>query len=150
MFLRLTWRLPRVPATASIARRSLDSALQALGITAECRADLALALSEACANAIEHARLGADYSVTVTADEELCVVEVADCGIGMTDGHVPAQAGAPGSSRGRGIMLIRACTDSLDLAAVEPNGLAVRFSKRLVWEPGAQDFFLVTAASGGT
>ena len=150
MFLRLTWRLPRVPATASIPRRALDSALQALGITADCRADLALALSEACANAIEHARLGADYCVTVTADPELCMVEVADCGIGIAGGQVDTQAAAPGSTRGRGIMLIRACTDSLDLAAVEPHGLAVRFSKRLVWEPGAQDSFLLSAAGGGT
>jgi serine/threonine-protein kinase RsbW len=148
MFMRLTWRLPRVPATASTARRAVDSALQALGIAADCRADLTLALSEACANAIEHARLGADYCVTVTADLELCMVEVADCGVGIADRRVLFQAVAPASTRGRGIMLIRACTDSLDLAAVEPHGLAVRFSKRLVWEPGAQDSFLMPAAGG--
>jgi hypothetical protein len=61
---------------------------------------------------------------------------------------VLSRAVAPASARGRGIMLIRACTDSLDLAAVEPHGLAVRFSKRLVRERGARDSFLVPAHSG--
>ncbi|MEU8615886.1 ATP-binding protein [Actinoplanes sp. NPDC048791] len=130
------------------ARRALDSALQALGVAADCRADLTLALSEACANAIEHARLGADYCVTVTADPELCVVEVADCGIGIADGHMLLQPVAPAATRGRGIMLIRACTDSLHLTAVEPHGLTVRFSKRLVWEPGARDLLLLPVAGG--
>ena len=147
MFLQLTWRLPRVAATVSMPRRALDSVLKSLGVTAECRGDLMLALNEACANAVEHARHGGEYRVTITADPHRCAVEIVDCGVGMIDERrFRRDVVPPASLRGRGIAIIRACTDSLDLTAVDPHGLAVRFSKRLVWEPGARDRLLAPAA----
>jgi serine/threonine-protein kinase RsbW len=147
MFLQLTWRLPRVAATVSMPRRALDSALKALGVTAECRGDLGLALNEACANAVEHASLGADYRVTITADPQRCAIEIVDCGVGLADQRqFRREAGPPAAPRGRGMAIIQACTDSLDLTPVRPHGLAVRFSKRLVWEPGARDLLQVPAA----
>jgi serine/threonine-protein kinase RsbW len=146
MFLHLTWRLPRVAATVSMPRRALDSALKALGVTAECRGDLMLALNEACANAVEHARVGADYRVTITADAHRCAIEIVDCGVGLADAGPDRRDVPPASLRGRGMAIIRACTDSLDLAPVQPHGLAVRFSKRLVWEPGARARLLAPAA----
>lgn len=68
MILQLSWRLPRTAATVSMLRRVLTSALRALGITEECRYDLVLALTEACSNAVQHARIGPDYRVVIAAD----------------------------------------------------------------------------------
>jgi serine/threonine-protein kinase RsbW len=136
-----------VAATVSMPRRALDTALTSLGVTAECRGDLLLALNEACSNAVEHAGSGAEYGVTITADRQRCAVEIVDCGIGIADDReFRRDVVPPASFRGRGMTIIRACTDSLDLAPVDPHGLAVRFSKRLVWEPGARDRLLVPAA----
>jgi serine/threonine-protein kinase RsbW len=136
VLLHLTWRLPRVAATVSTPRRELEDTLTALGVTADCRDDLMLALSEACANAVEHAGLGAEYQVTVTADRHGCVAEIADCGVGLAP-VVPDRPGATALPvRGRGMAIIRACTDWLELDPVEPHGLAVRFGKRLTWEAG--------------
>jgi serine/threonine-protein kinase RsbW len=138
MLLRLRWQLPRLPATVAMARHVLDSALKSIGVTAGCRSELVLALSEACSNAVEHARLGAGYCVSLVADPYRCTVEVTDSGIGLGDGHrVPETAPGSVAGRGRGIGIIRACTDWLELEPIEPHGLAVRFGKRLTCEPGA-------------
>ena len=132
--------------TVQMPRRALDCALALLGVTADCRYDLALALSEACANAIEHAGLGPEYCVTATADGHRCVVEITDHGIGIAEpGHLLHAVGTA-SVRGRGMAIIRACTDSLDLGAGEPDGLSLRFSKRLEWEPGARELLRAAAA----
>ncbi|MFI7543653.1 ATP-binding protein [Actinoplanes sp. NPDC049599] len=144
--LHLTWRLPRIANTVSTPRRALQSALTALGVTADCVADLVLALTEACANAVEHAHLAAEYHVTITADRHRCAVEIVDCGVGIADpARVRPSSVAPAAHRGRGIMIMQACTDSLDLAPVDPHGLAVRFTKRLAWEPGSPDRLLAPA-----
>jgi serine/threonine-protein kinase RsbW len=138
MLLQLRWQLPRLPATVGMARHVLDCALKALGVTAECRSELVLALSEACSNAVEHACLGAGYCLSLTADQHRCTVEITDAGIGLGDGHRDREtAPGPVADRGRGIGIIRACTDWLELDPVEPHGLAVRFGKQLSWETGA-------------
>ena len=51
--LRLALRLPRDDTGAvTVTRQVLDAALAAMGVTNECRGDIALALTEACANAV--------------------------------------------------------------------------------------------------
>jgi serine/threonine-protein kinase RsbW len=86
-------------------------------------------LSEACSNAVEHAQLGQGYAVVVTVGRTRCVVEVADTGVGM---DVPRPAGPPvrvSAKRGRGLLLIRALTDGLQMHRVDPHGLAVKMIK---------------------
>ena len=122
--------------TVATPRRELDDTLSALGVTADCRDDLALALSEACANAVEHAGLGDDYRVTVTADRHGCVVEIADCGVGLAAAGPDGPGVTALPARGRGMKIMQACTDWLELHPVAPHGLAVRFGKRLTWEAG--------------
>jgi serine/threonine-protein kinase RsbW len=134
VFVELTLRLPRTVVTVTAARRVLDHILRTLGVTEDCRYDLSLALTEACANAVEHAGAGADYCVTVKADRTRCTVEIVDSGKGMVNAHPPP---APATAhRGRGMAIIRACSDSLSVDHVLPHGVAVRFSKRLALETG--------------
>ena len=131
---RLALRLPREDTGAvTVTRRVLDAALAALGVTNDCRSDIALALTEACANAVAHARSGNNYRVTASTHANLCVVEVADTGIGLDLDLIPAEPPAPTARGGRGLHLIRACTDGMELRPGRPHGLTVRMVKVLAW-----------------
>ncbi|MGX6608523.1 ATP-binding protein [Micromonosporaceae bacterium Da 78-11] len=145
MLLQLSWRLPRTPPSVAMLRRVLDHTLDAAGVADDCRYDITLALTEACTNAVEHARTGDDYQVTLTADGERCSVEVVDSGVGLRADHERPPTTVT-ALRGRGLKIIRACTDSMGVDVLEPHGLAVRFSKKLVWKPGVGEAFLTSAA----
>jgi serine/threonine-protein kinase RsbW len=134
-------RLPRQGASVATARRTVENALAGIGVGQECRDDIVLALSEACSNAVEHAQLGQGYAVVVTVGRTRCVVEVADTGVGM---DVPRPAGPPvrvSAKRGRGLLLIRALTDGLQMHRVDPHGLAVKMIKTLTWVRGASSMW---------
>jgi serine/threonine-protein kinase RsbW len=139
MLLRLALSLPRDAATVSVSRRILNSALAAIGVEETCRADICLALAEACANVIMHARAGAAYDVIVSTQADDCVIEVVDTGVGS----VPAPEDFPvmlpdqDAESGRGLMIIRAMTDAAHLAVSPAGGLAIRMVKRLVWRADA-------------
>jgi serine/threonine-protein kinase RsbW len=138
-------RLRRQAASVTTARRRLDSALAGIGVTEECRDDLALALTEACSNAVEHAQIGHEYDVVVTVGRTLCIVEVVDTGVGMDVGRLNGHPVTLTATRGRGLRLIRAVTDGLEMRRVDPHGLALRMSKSLTW---ARDAPLMRAGIG--
>jgi len=126
-------RLPRQAASVTTARHTLEHALAGIGVSQQCRDDIALALSEACSNAVEHARMGQAYDVVVTVGRTRCIVDVVDTGVGMDlppkDGP-QVQMAVP---RGRGLLLIRAVTDGLEMRRVDPHGLAISMIKTLTW-----------------
>src|SRR4051812_11406481 len=107
MEIRLTLSLPRDRSTVPLTRRVLDAALGVFSVTRDCRDDIGLAVGEACANAVQHADLGADYQVTVTIHEDRCVIDVVDEGVGM-DAVDAGQAEAAGldAESGRGLRII--------------------------------------------
>lgn len=76
----LEMTLPRNAESAPLVRHTLDASLRGLGVASEIRADIALALGEACANVIQHAANGMDYEVRARMDGARCVVEVIDGG----------------------------------------------------------------------
>jgi serine/threonine-protein kinase RsbW len=61
---RLALRLPRDASTVPLVRRMLAQALTTLGVADECRDDIGLILTEACANVVEHAWDADDYEVS--------------------------------------------------------------------------------------
>lgn len=63
MELKMVLFLPRDSLSVPVSRQVLDSCLATLGVTPDTRADIALALSEACANVIEHAGPGEEDEV---------------------------------------------------------------------------------------
>lgn len=135
MRLELAWCLPRQAATVAMVRRLLDTALTLMDISVDCRADLALALTEACANAVQHAHGASDYQVLVNAGPDRCVVDVIDTGVGLDHQRVIGSGiggdRASPSPTGRGLRLIRACTDTVETHPVHPRGLHIRMSKDL-------------------
>ncbi|MFB4305332.1 ATP-binding protein [Actinomadura sp. GTD37] len=76
----LEMTLPRNAESAPLVRHTLDASLRGLGVGSEIRADIALALGEACANVIQHAEAGMEYEVRARMDGARCVVEVIDGG----------------------------------------------------------------------
>jgi serine/threonine-protein kinase RsbW len=148
--------LPRDVASVPVTRQVLDSCLERLGVMPDTRADIALALSEACANVIRHAGPGEEYEVIATTRDGRCVIEVVDNGDrdgvrlpasdqaaiseqamsehGMPE-HGMSEHGMP--EHGRGLKIIDAVTDELSLTGSGPAGTTVRFEKVLNWIPGA-------------
>jgi serine/threonine-protein kinase RsbW len=124
-------RLARQAASVRVARHTLDDALAGIGVGEQCRADIALALSEACSNAVQHAQRGQEYDIIVTVGRTRCIVEVVDTGIGMDERRPD---GPPVSAeRGRGLVLMRAVTDRLEMRRLNPHGFAVCMIKTLTW-----------------
>ena len=138
--------LPRDVASVPVTRQVLDSCLERLGVMPETRADIALALSEACANVIRHAGPGEEYEVIATTRHGRCVIEVVDNGrygarlVDEDKTPVMSEHGAPESGtseHGRGLKIIDAVTDELSLTGSGTAGTTVRFEKVLDWVPGA-------------
>ncbi|MCZ9350257.1 ATP-binding protein [Streptomyces mutabilis] len=137
--------LRREAASVPLARRLLIGTMETAGVDPDISFDLSVALSEACANAVEH---GGDdepggpseaYRVTAYLDGERCRIEVADTGPGFA---ASAPGGAGGTARrvsadaehGRGLCLIRELADHVHVGS-EPGraGAVVSFDKILKW-----------------
>lgn len=114
----------------------MDCALDAIGVTDGCRNDVSLAISEVCANVVQHAHDSVDYTVTVTATANRCTIDVCDSGTGLAP--PPASAGprvGPTSENGRGLAIVRAVMDAVQVVA-GPSGVAIHMVKRLIFGNG--------------
>ncbi|MFE3700856.1 SpoIIE family protein phosphatase, partial [Nocardia tengchongensis] len=109
-----------VPADArelSQLRRALRSWLAAAAVPHDLAVDLVSAANEACSNSIEHAYLGGEPGrVQLAADSgvDCLTIEVSDTGVWRP---LPADPG----NRGRGIAMMRALTDQLDIDKCGPG-----------------------------
>ncbi|GAA3299887.1 ATP-binding protein [Dactylosporangium vinaceum] len=130
MEVRLSLSLPRDTTTVPLTRRVLDAALAVFSVTKDCRDDIGLAVGEACANAVQHADSGADYEVTVTIHEDRCIIDVVDDGVGV-DASVVPQDVDPDAESGRGLKIIHALADMVELRRRQPRGMALRIVKLL-------------------
>ncbi len=129
--------LPRDAASVPVSRQVLTGCLETLGVTADTRLDIALALSEACANVIRHAGPGDEYEVLVRVTGGRCIIEVVNAGNGQPV-LAPGRAIAPlDAEHGRGLKIMDAVVDELSLSGNGREGTTVHFEKALVWEPGA-------------
>jgi len=147
--------MPRDAASVPVSRQVLDSCLETLGVTLDTRTDIALALGEACANVVQHAGPGVEYEVLATAKEGRCVIEVVST-VNRDQAPVPAGASLPSLSsepvpgtaeHGRGLKIIDAVTDNLQLTGDDRDGTTLRFEKALSWVPGAAGEHLFSAQS---
>ena len=135
--------LPRDTVSVPISRQVLDSCLETLGVTADTRTDIALALSEACANAVQHAGAEQEYEVMARATDGRCVIEVANAGDGAVAVAPPSAPVPLTAERGRGLRIIDAVTDNLWLTGNGRAGTTVHFEKELDWVPGAPGEHLI-------
>ncbi|MFS4096839.1 ATP-binding protein [Streptomyces sp. AF1A] len=140
--------LRRDAASVPLARRLLIGTMETAGVDPEISYDLSVALSEACANAVEHGGGAMDgglseaYRVTAYLDGEKCRIEVADSGPGLSRTQEPRPA-RPDAEHGRGLCLIRELADHVHIGAKPGRGgTVVSFDKILKW---TKDPSLLTA-----
>jgi serine/threonine-protein kinase RsbW len=169
MEIQMALYLPRDAVSVPVSRQVLDSCLETLGVTPDTRADIALALSEACANVIQHAGPGEEYEVRVSTRNCQCAIEVVNTGsldrelspAGISAGTIQEGRG-PGRERpdgvtvvdeplsaiaehGRGLKIIDAVADNMQLTGDERQGTTLHFEKTLEWLPGAAGQHLFNA-----
>jgi serine/threonine-protein kinase RsbW len=115
-----------------LARLALGGIARDVSVSDELLADLKLAVTEACGNAVLHAYPEGPGEVTVVYDfdGETLVMIVEDQGIGSADaGDALGPANADG---GMGMPLIRTIVDELAVGpGADGRGTVVRMSKRL-------------------
>ncbi|MEU0392418.1 ATP-binding protein [Streptomyces sp. NPDC006208] len=145
--------LRREAASVPLARRLLLGTMETAGVDPDISYDLSVALSEACANAVEH---GGDlhsggasqaYRVTAYLDGEKCRIEVADSGPGFPapgPGSAVRRGAVPGAAipavtaeSGRGLCLIEQLADHVQVRNRPGHGAVVCFDKILKWREGA-------------
>jgi serine/threonine-protein kinase RsbW len=150
--IQMAFHLPRDAVSVPVGRQVLDSCLETLGVAADTRADIALALSEACANVIQHAGPGDEYEVQVRARDRRCTIEVVNAGNGEPAPGafaVPDEPAAMTAEHGRGLKIIEAVVDNLQLTGNGRQGTTVHFEKTLEWVPGAAGRHLFSADAEG-
>jgi len=128
-------RIPRRAELVRVARMAACAIASQMGFTIDIIKDIELAVGEACANAVEHVRVGDDgpdeIIIRFTLGQDELVVEVMDRGQGFD----PEQAGKgeaddsdePG---GLGLFVIRALMDELRVDCDPATGTCVRMVKR--------------------
>ncbi|RBY97934.1 ATP-binding protein [Blastococcus sp. TF02-8] len=120
-------------------RGLLRQALEHLGVAEVRIEEIVLALTEACANVIDHAGEHEEYQVDVAITDELCVISVLDDGQGFEfdpDSH--ASSRSPLEDHGRGLILMQALVDRLQFVKAEDGRHRVTLEKRLSSEAQSQ------------
>jgi serine/threonine-protein kinase RsbW len=166
MEIKMVLYLPRDAASVPVSRQVLDGCLETLGVTADTRTDIALALTESCANVIQHADPADEYEVQAKASKGRCVIEVvntahrdaASSGPGASPGANRDDGGddqpfmpptgpvSPTAEHGRGLQIIDAVVDNVWLSRNSSDGTTVHFEKELDWVPGAAGEQLFSAS----
>ncbi|GHF04190.1 ATP-binding protein [Streptomyces griseoluteus] len=141
--------LRRDAASVPLARRLLIGTMETAGVDPDVSYDISVALTEACANAVEHggtARGGHTeaYRVTAYLDGEKCRIEVADSGPGVPSAPAPdIRMARVDAEDGRGLCLIRELADHVHIGARPGRtGTVISFDKILKWK---KDPSLLTA-----
>ena len=135
--------LRREAASVPLARRLLLGTMESAGVDPDISYDLYVALTEACANAVEH---GGDtvrgtgceaYRVTAYLDGVQCRSDVADAGPGFPAGNARTLLRPAGedAEHGRGLCLIQELADHVHIGNKPGRGGAVvSFDKILKWK----------------
>ncbi|MFF1393212.1 ATP-binding protein [Streptomyces sp. NPDC058287] len=143
-----TLHLRREAASVPLARRLLIDTMETAGVDPDISYDLSVALTEACANAVEH---GGDpdpddpagaYRVTAYLEGETCRIEVADSGPGFPAlrgrGTTLLKPAPEYAEHGRGLCLIQELADHVHFVNRPGRGGAVvSFDKVLKWRENA-------------
>ncbi len=133
MLVKMQLSLPTEARYVGMMRNVAQCVLEDLGVPEEASADVQLAVTEACANAVRHSDVG-EYSVHLAVGEQGCEVEVVDEGSGFE----PADITERGTEfeNGRGLWLMQALVDDLQFVRGS-DGTHVRLIKQ--WDEIALD-----------
>jgi anti-sigma regulatory factor (Ser/Thr protein kinase) len=122
------WRYPAEADRLAPARHAFGTWLEERGVPEESRADLVLAFSEACSNAVRHAYVDGEGTISVHLryDDGLLTINVSDTGR-WTEPD-------PRSDGGRGLEMIRLLLDDVHVHGT-PYGTTVVMAKNIELAP---------------
>jgi serine/threonine-protein kinase RsbW len=129
-------RLPTDAQSVPLMRGLLRQALEHLEVAESGIEEIQLALTEACANVVDHAGEHEEYQVDVAISDELCRISVLDEGPGFEfdeASHISERE--PLEGRGRGLILMRALVDRLQFVQAEDGRHRVTLEKQLSTQP---------------
>ncbi|HEU5356001.1 MAG TPA: ATP-binding protein [Actinocrinis sp.] len=141
-----TLLLPREAESVGKARRMLRDTATLAGMDPDVSFDLGVALTEACANVIEHAGQAEGYWVAAGISDERCWIDVIDNGIGFAPRRLTEHTATAKGKRnariaavniadtpegGRGLMLIEALCDRVDIRNHPARGAMIHFERDL-------------------
>lgn len=115
-----------------LVRGLLRQALEHLAVPQTVIDEIVLALTEACANVVDHAHDQDAYQVDVSIDDELCRISVLDQGEGFDPASVQLDGQPTDAERGRGLVLMNALVDRLQFVQDDDGHHRVTFEKLLV------------------
>ena len=126
-------RMSALAENVGLARLALSGVAAVAGLPPDDVADLKLAVSEACTNAVLHAypdgRGDGEIVVRFTVADDVVTIEVADTGIGFDPAEVTTTPSRHESESQMGLAIARSVTDELEIES-GPSGTRVTFSKR--------------------
>lgn len=144
--MRLTYglRLPTDSRHVPVVRRLCTATLTELGVTPDAVDEVGLAVSEACANVVQHAGTEEDFEVRVDVTSGTCRIEVVDHGVGVAAAsgggrRLDGRGDEPGDgppTHGRGFALMALLVDQLDFT-LDEGGTTVVLTKQLALLPGS-------------
>ncbi|WP_344586221.1 ATP-binding protein [Actinomadura vinacea] len=136
--MKFSLALPREALSIPVIRRVLGDALRGLGVAEDCVADILVAASEACTNALQHAPATGDFELAGRVDDDICVLKITDWGRGLRKAPPPA-ASEPAdlAESGRGLRIMRALVDDFSIDSAPERGTVVQLRKRLTWRDEA-------------
>ena len=128
----LSLQLPRDLLSVPVTRHLVRAAMQEVGVIAEDAESVELAVTEACANVIDHSGPGDAYDVAVTVGPSACHIRVVDIGRGF-DHHAlsPPDMADLDAEHGRGVALMHALVDQVRFESEPEHGTVVHLVKWL-------------------
>ena len=133
----LRLRVPPDPQLTRYVREQVIAFVSAMEIAPTDLGDFLTALGEALANAMEHSRACEPIEVSVRlAGTDHLIASVVDRGVGFEPAETAATPELPDAlaERGRGLSIMRSCTDIFSVRSVPGEGTAVTLG-RLVRRP---------------
>lgn len=124
---------PAKPDYLLLARLALSGLARDVPVGDEVLADLKLAVTEACGNAVKHAYPdgGGEVCISYVVSEDALEMIVEDQGAGLGAGDGDDASAASGES-GMGMSIMRTIVDELDVSdGADGRGTVVRMVKRL-------------------
>ena len=137
MELSLSLTLPRDKQTVPVARHIVRNAMEQVGVEETCVDDVELALSEACTNVLLHSGPGDQFVVRLDLEDRLGVLRIIDVGHGFDSAKVQATDDLVEAERGRGLGVMQAVVDRVDLTSRPEAGTIVTLEKVLTYSEEA-------------